>query len=160
MVAIEQILDLDITGKNIMTIGPAGSGKSWLAMELWKQKTRHLIVHTDDFMKYDYVLAMYKCLEHTNGLIKTGGLTIVEGIQGYRMLRKGVEYNSYYPDIVIQLHITLEQQARIYAAKRKDKDAQALKGFNRMHDTILKDYHSMYNPHKPVWITVENSYMK
>jgi len=149
---IDEVLQIDIEEKNILIIGCPASGKTYLAN---KFNTQNKIIHTDDYMKYGYKESMYKILEH---LKETQEKTIVEGIQGYRLLRKGVQLDCYYPDIVIQLVITEQQMMRTYIRERNEKKIKYLKGFNKMHDKIIKDYFLLKNNKPPLWITIKNNH--
>lgn len=160
-----ELLSHDFRGKNIVIIGNPATGKTTLARliadglgmyEQWK------IVHTDNYMqpgrKDDYRLALYEMIED---LQKIHLPVIVEGVQGYRLLRKGVEGHEgwhFYPDVVIELTASEQQVRRVYETQRKGKDVGSLTGFNKMHQTILEKYRAMGNPHPPVWYTVENKF--
>lgn len=160
-----ELLTLDFAGKNIVIIGSPATGKTTLARLIadrigmfaqWK------IVHTDDYMqpdrKDDYKHALYDMI---SDLQKIHVPLIIEGVQCYRLLRKGVEGHEgwhFYPDVVIELTASEEQIRRIYETQRKGKDVGNLTGFNKMHQTILEKYRAMENPHPPVWYTVENKF--
>ena len=79
-------------------------------------------------------------------------------MQGYRLLRKGVQLDNYYPDIVFQLIISEEQMMNTYKHERDEKKIRYLRGFNKTHDKILNDYFAMANPNKPEWIKVDNTH--
>lgn len=160
-----ELLSIDLSGKNIVIIGCPASGKTTLArliadrigmFKQWK------IIHTDNYMqpgrKDDYRLALYDMIAD---LKKIHIPLIIEGVQGYRLLRKGVEGFegwNFYPDVVIELVVTDEQVMRVYERERNAKDAGSLIGFNKMHRTILEKYRAMDNPATPVWYTVENKF--
>lgn len=139
--------DLDLKNKNVLIIGPPASGKTTLAKKL--ATPDHLLIHTDDYMGLGYYDAMYSILDD---IIESEKPTIVEGVQGYRLLRKGVEKNTYYPDIVIELKISDEKMEEIYRLERDPKKIRYLSSFNKMHEKILTDYQNMYNPKKPIWL--------
>lgn len=167
-----ELLTHDFTGKNIVIIGNPATGKTMLARLIadrigmyaaWK------IVHTDDYIKEGekdgYKQALYDMI---SDLQKIHIPLIIEGVQGYRLLRKGVEGWEgwhFYPDIVIELTATDEQVKRVYERERmfdkrrsSEKVLGSLAGFNKMHQTILAKYREMENPHPPVWYTVENKF--
>lgn len=149
---IEQVIQMDIEGKNVLIIGCPASGKTYLTKQF---QTNHKKFHTDDYMKYGYEQAMYKVLDDIKNSTEN---TLVEGIQGYRLLRKGVQLDCYYPDIVIQLIISEEQMFKTYRNERDEKKIKYLKGFNGMHDKIIKDYFMLENNKKPEWIKIHNRY--
>ena len=150
MQTIEQILQMNIEGKNVLIIGCPASGKTYLLNQF---KTTHKKFHTDDYMLFGYEKSMYQVLEDIK---KTTEKTLVEGIQGYRLLRKGVQLDCYYPDIVIQLIISEQQMMNTYRNERDEKKIKYLKGFNKMHDKIINDYFMLENKSKPEWIKVSN----
>ena len=149
---IEQVLKMDIEQKNVLIIGCPASGKTYL---LNKFNTANKKIHTDDYISYGYENSMYKILDY---LKATEEKTIVEGIQGYRLLRKGVQLDCYYPNVVIQLIISEQQMRKTYLNERDVKKIKYLKGFNKMHDKILNDYFLLKNNYKPEWFQIENNY--
>lgn len=154
---IQEVLSLSIVDKNVLIIGPPASGKTWLSEQI--RDGLHLVVHTDDYMKFgDYKESMYICLEDIKSSIFYSINTIVEGVQGYRLLRKGVQTDSYYPDIVIELEISEKRMHETYKKERDSKKIKYLQSFNAAHQTILEDYFSLPNEKKPEWIKVYNDY--
>lgn len=153
----EAILHLDLDGKTVVIIGEPASGKSHLATDLSRLWPDHYLYRTDHYMDFGYEASMYEVLKNVVTVQKLGGHTITEGIQAYRMLRKGVELTVFYPDIVIEIHTTPDRIERTYETERGGMK-KGLKGFNKVHQKILNDYRAMDNPHPPVWYTVENHY--
>jgi len=143
----------EIKGKNILIIGCPASGKTFMSALF--NSNDHEIFHTDDYIKFGYKESMYQCL---SDVIKCKKNTITEGVQGYRMLRKGVELNNYYPDMIIELKITEQLMFSTYKKERSAKKIKYLAGFNKMHDKILTDYKNMANNKKPEWIIINNDY--
>ncbi len=144
----------DLSRKNIVIIGCPASGKTTLAKELAK-RTGQKVVHTDDYMQHGYKQSLYVLMAD---LMEQDSTVIVEGVQGYRLLRKGVELDCIYPDIVIELKVSPEQVERVYRTERKAEKLPKLAAFNKMHETILADYAAMKNPHPPEWIIIENRF--
>lgn len=146
---------VDIEKKNVLIIGWPAAGKTHLSKLLARDNPGHKVIHTDDYIKYGYKESLYRILMELSGIRKP---TIIEGIQGYRLLRKGVELNCYYPDIVIELEISEALMYRTYKNERADKDASALKGFINTHKKILNDYKQMTNTKPPQWHKIKNNY--
>ena len=144
----------DLSRKNIVIIGCPASGKTTLAKELAK-RTGQKVFHTDDYMQHGYKESLYVLMAD---LMEQDRAVIVEGVQGYRLLRKGVEMGCIYPDIVIELKVSPEQVERVYRTERKAEKLPKLSAFNKMHETILADYAQMKNPHPPEWIVIENRF--
>lgn len=148
---------IDITGKNVLIIGRPASGKSYTAEKLARDNPNHVLIKTDDYKHLGYVEALYAIIDDLKVLGPKVN-TIVEGVQGYRLLRKGVELNCYYPDMVIELEITDRRMNQTYILERDPKKLAYLKGFNKAHEKVLNDYREMQNKHKPKWIKLKNNY--
>jgi hypothetical protein len=153
---IQEVLSLNMVDKNVLIIGPPASGKTWLCDIM--MRFYHLIVHTDNYIHYGYKQSIYEVMKEINYAHTNGLNTIVEGIQGYRLLRKGVELDCYYPDIVIELEISEKRMRETYQKERDPKKIKYLQSFNDAHQTILDDYFSLPNEKKPEWIKVYNDY--
>jgi len=144
----------DLKGKNILIIGQPASGKTHLANLLAEANT-HKVIHTDDYIEHGFKESLYVMLKDIK---RTAGNTIIEGVNGYRLLRKGVELGCYYPDIVIELEVPEERMIETYINERPGKNLSSLRAFTRMHQTILNEYKAMENPRKPLWIKLQNNY--
>lgn len=152
--SIEELINLNIEGKNVLIIGYPASGKTWLANKM--HKPTHQLIHTDSTVSGGYFMGCYEALTAVQFATKP---TIVEGVQGYRMLRKGAEYASYYPDIVIEMQISNSRMMQTYMRERDEKKIKYLKQFNDTHAKILNEYRGMCPKHKtPEWITFLNNY--
>lgn len=145
----------NIENKTVVVIGPPGSGKTTFANQFGET---HLIIHTDDYIPYGYKEALYVLLHDLEKVKFLKRPLLIEGVLGYRLLRKGVELNCFYPDVVIELTVTPERQAEIYAKERDAEKLKYLKGFARTHAKILADYNALFFNHEarqelePEWI--------
>ena len=77
--------------KHIIIIGSPASGKTTLSLKLLEKGFK--IIHTDDYMQYGFKDSLYKLLEDIQKLNLKN--IVIEGILGYRLLRKGIELNCY-----------------------------------------------------------------
>lgn len=130
----EELLGIDIAGKNVLIIGPPHSGKTWFSQRF--RTPKHRLFHTDEYSQMaGYKEGLYSLLFDI-GTYK--GNSIVEGILGYRLLRKGVEESNYFPDIVISLKAVVHPRHM---------------AMHYGNQTVLNEYFSMQNPKfKPQWI--------
>lgn len=148
-------LTVDIGKKNVLIIGDPATGKTHLANLLKKDNPGHKLIHTDDFIEHGYKQSLYVLLSFLTNITRP---TIIEGILGYRLLRKGLERECYYPDIVIEVVTPEATRIREYKENRPGKNWGYIKTFNAAHNTILADYKSKANPHPPEWHTIKNDY--
>ncbi len=148
----QDLFTLDFSGKTVVIIGFPASGKTTLANTL-SAFTGTKLVRTDDYIPHGAVNSLYVMLDD---LVEMNCPVIVEGVGGYRLLRKGVQLANFFPDVVIELEVTPEQIARVYAAERQDRKTKSLTGFCKGHQTVLAEYRAMENPKPPIWYTVKN----
>ena len=151
---LKEILGIDIGGKNVLIIGCPASGKTWLSNKL--KRSTHKLIHTDNYMVLGYEIGMYGAL---NDASYSDMPTIVEGVHGYRMLRKGAEYGNYYPDIVIEMKVSEQRMLSTYRNELNPNKIKYLQQFNTTHEKILNDYKKIIPDRlKPQWVVFENNY--
>lgn len=144
----------EIEGKNVVIIGWPTSGKTYLANFL-APNFNHVVIHTDDYIERvgDFKQELYVLLDDLKAIDRP---VMIEGILAYRLLRKGVELNCFYPHLVIELETTLEQMQKIYLAERKPHNYGRAKGIAAGCEKVLNDYRAMVNPSPPTWIKIQH----
>lgn len=149
-------LHVDIGTKDVVIIGPPASGKTYLSELLAKDNPGHELIHTDDYIKYGYEEALYQLL---NDIKQIDRPLIIEGILGYRLLRKGVQLDCFNPEMVIELEISEALMLQTYQRQRgADKDITAVKAMVKANETVLRNYKAIRNTRPPQWITIKNNY--
>jgi len=80
-------------------IGHPDTGKTYLTDELAAQYPDHKVYHTDDYQKHGWDQSLYVMMRdiETDGAKKI----IVEGVQGYRLLRKWAQEGKPGADLII-----------------------------------------------------------
>ena len=113
-----------------------------------------VIIHTDDYMKYGYKDSLYKLLDD----IKNKDLknVVIEGVLGYRLLRKGEQLNCYKPDIVIELKSSIKIILNRYKNNRQDKNIKSVLSMIKSNNTILNEYFSICKK-IPEWEIIESN---
>jgi adenylate kinase family enzyme len=129
-----------------VVIGPPGSGKTHVGQTLAESSGLPLY-STDRFMSDLHLTAMYALMELTGD---RGW--IVEGMIGYRLLRKRQQFGMPPPDIVIQLDATEKQISKSYWARGQLCDVQRIKRFCRAHEAMLHDYFTLDADLPKIWI--------
>ena len=147
---------------NILIVGDPATGKSRLSDMLSHNHPGHEIIHTDVFMDNGYEKGLYDIMQAIKNSDKP---TLVEGVQGFRLLRKGLQQDSpvkYNPDNVIHLHSPKSSIQKAYETdyKRLGKDTSKLDNLAKANITILEDYRKLNNHNRipPVWYDVDNAY--
>lgn len=143
---------MNLLNKNVLIFGPPASGKTTFSLELHKVNPRHKLIHIDSYSKYGYQDSIYILI---SDLRKITGPTIVEGVQGYRLLRKGQQMGSYRPDLVIEVSVSSEAVERTYTNERDPNKLKYLKDFNRRQQNILMEYKAMCMGNLPEWINMK-----
>ena len=106
----EELIDLCKNKKYIVIYGHTKSGKVAVGKLLAEALGVKLIISDD----YKY-LGWEKNMYHIREIIKsTDEPLIIEGVQGGRLLRKGVQFNDFFADLVIHLEINKESLSKAY----------------------------------------------
>ncbi len=145
---IVNLLNNEYSDKNILVIGYPAVGKTTFAKKYIEHLPYHTLISTDDYLSHGYEESLYALIED---LIKIQNLTLVEGVLGYRLLRKGVQLDCYYPDVVFELTAPWTHIEKVYQTERETKKIPNLKSFIKTLDTILKQYQGLPNPKPPIW---------
>lgn len=135
----------------VVVIGPPGSGKSTVG-QLLAEHSGLPLYSTDHYLGYGHVQALYYVMRE----VGDEGW-IVEGMIGYRMLRKRKELGMPAPDIVIQLDASDEEIAAAYRNRGSHCNLSHVRNFCKAHEKVLKDY-LLLDGHMPkIWIHSNSS---
>jgi hypothetical protein len=120
----------------IVVIGLPATGKSFTADWIQEVPCRgHSLFSSDDYIDFGYeesLYAMIRTMENDPNPRK-----IVEGVQGFRFLRKNVSTKAFKVDAIVITECSPETRAKRYAARDK---GQIPTGFDRNLETVFKDY--------------------
>lgn len=137
----------------VVIIGPPGSGKSHVGFVL-AESSGLPIYSTDAYLTDGHVAALYAIMAS----IGDEGW-IVEGMIGYRLLRKRKELGMPAPDIVIQLTATDEQIENAYVARKQKCDIKKIRAFCKAHDVVLDEYRLMDGDEPQIWIHAKSMHL-
>lgn len=149
---IIELLQTQYLDKNILVIGYPAVGKTTFAKKYISYLPQHKLIDTDDYLSYGHEQSLYVLIED---LKRINSLTFIEGVLGYRLLRKGVQLDCYYPDVVFELIAPWTHIEKVYQTEREDKKITSLKPFIKSLDTILKEYRELPNPYPPIWHKID-----
>ena len=126
--------------KTIVIYGYTKSGKVIIAKELAKQLNCKLII-SDNYKR----LGFYKGMYYIRDVIKDNDeQIIIEGVQSGRILRKGVQNNDFFADLVIELEINYKSIIECYY---KTNESYKLK-YNRVYNFNFRLLDKIYNEWK------------
>ena len=126
------MLSLHETSK-VLVIGPPGSGKTTVGTLLGSDSGLP-VYSTDQYTGSPQVQALYKVMQACGD----EGF-IVEGLIGYKWLRKRRQLSLPNPDIVIQLEATDEQIEKSCKRHNKPCNLSSIRKYIEGHDDILND---------------------
>lgn len=125
--------------KIIVVIGLPASGKTYFTEILDKACADHCVFHTDDYIHFGYEDSLYRVMSD----IKEFGdyPIILEGVQAYRALRKGLQNQDFFPDLIITCECdqhTLYERREIRKATQSNQAA-----FDKNLQKVYLDYLSL-----------------
>lgn len=93
---IEQLREQLPTIGNIVVIGYAATGKTTLVNQL---SLRARVWHTDDYLVHGHEQSLYVLMDDLAQ--DKHSLRLVEGVLGYRLLRKGAQLGTFHADAIV-----------------------------------------------------------
>jgi dephospho-CoA kinase len=122
--------------KVVVIIGLPASGKTSVALQLHEDVLHeHTLYQTDDYIDFGYEQSLYAMLKEME--YDKNPRKIVEGVQGFRFLRKNAETQAYKVDAVVIVDCKPEERAKRYAARGKGNLPSS---FDRNLETVFKGY--------------------
>lgn len=121
----------------VVIVGYAATGKTFLTTQIEKSHPKAAFWHTDDLInQYDFEEALYVLMPKV--IANKNPLKIIEGIQGHRLLRKGLQLKTFYADVVVVCQASKEVRAKRIADRGKDINRTF--GQDKGLDKIWNDY--------------------
>lgn len=137
----------------VVVLGPPGSGKSHVGT-LLAESSGLPLYSTDEYLTDGHVAALHLVMQ----AIGDRGW-IVEGMIGYRLLRKRAEFGMPPVDIVIELEATDQQIADAYRARDERCDIAKIRRFCKAHETVLRDYLLLDKERPKVWVHANSRHL-
>jgi len=131
----------------VIIIGPPGSGKSVVG-NLLAESSGLPLYSTEELTTGNKALTALKAIMHLCG---DEGF-IMEGMIGYRWLRKQKEMELPMPDIVIQLDASDDEIEVAMASRDKHCNVKLIRKFCSAHEKVLADYYLLDEDRPKVWI--------
>jgi len=135
----EFVKNVSIIRKNVVIIGSPASGKTYLADQLKNKYKYHKYISTDDYKEHGFKEALYKVIKDIEN---TKSRWVVEGVLGYRLIRKGVEQANpdIIPDLIIILNTSEENIKKVYDIRGKSDKLEKVMSMIKSNDKVFQDY--------------------
>jgi len=118
----------------VVIIGLPAAGKSSVAQAIAETiLPTHSLYSTDDYIDYGYEQSLYALIKDMS--YDPNPRKIVEGVQGYRFLRKTLE-RDIVVDCIVEVQTSPESRAQRYEARGKKPSS----AFDKNLATVLRDY--------------------
>lgn len=130
----------------VVIIGAPASGKTTLAKML---EQHFLVIHTDDYIGLGYDKALYSLMED---LDYWNDEWIIEGVLGYRLLRKLRQIDQDV-DLIIECERSLADIEEVYQRER-NADFNRVKGMIKANDTVYQEYKRLGGSARVIKISV------
>lgn len=153
---IFMLAQAEILASNVIVIiGAPGSGKTHIANELQTRIPNSIVIHTDDYVVFWYEKSLYALMEDLKLPMYQDKKLIIEWVGAYRLLRKWVETDSFYPNTVIEVVAPDSQIEEVYA--KRGWDLIKVRSMQKWNQTVLDKYKAMENKHPPKWLYYDNT---
>lgn len=142
-----ELLTLCKGAKYVVIYGHTKSGKVVIGRAIASALGRRLII-SDHYQNLGWSENMYKI----RSIIKASHNEpmIIEGVQMCRLLRKGVQFNDFFADLVI--HLTINKQSLMAAYRRDGEGHKAMRAitFNKnILDKIFFEWYQLQQQQAP-----------
>lgn len=133
-------IKLSLNENIIVVVGLPASGKTFVANELIEQyaKRAYKLYRTDDYIDWGFEESLYKLRDDLRRDLSPR--KIIEGVQGYRLLRKGLELGDFNPDVVIVVVASMAIRNDRYKKRPTSKGKGINRGFDSTLTKIWNDY--------------------
>lgn len=126
--------------KTIVVAGFTKTGKITISNKL-SEELGYPVIKSDDFKIEQYGnKALFAFLGECLSYYNTRKPVIIEGVKAFRLLRKGLQLRSFYPDVIIKTECN---EATIRHFYKKDGEAEKIEraiSFNKGLQTTWESY--------------------
>lgn len=124
---------------HILIIGSVKSGKVTIARKLASELDRILLISDDYIERYGQNDALNYLEQEMNDYYYSATPIIVEGILGFRLLRRMIKNGYHLPDMVIKTECSEETIRYFYNKENPEKNINSVIGFNSGLEKIYRE---------------------
>ncbi len=125
--------------QTIIICGYTKTGKITIAKNLAKALNRKLFI-SDDYLHIEPEAALYKLMDDVMIEYKKGTQIIIEGVLCFRLLRKGIQLNNFFPDLIIKTKCNDETIRYFYKKDNEESKLERALSFNKGLNKIWLEY--------------------
>lgn len=135
-----ELIDQCRGASSIVIVGKTKSGKVSIAKKLAKELRYPLFISDDFINENDREGSLYTLMNAIHPFYNSKEPFIVEGILGYRLLRKGAQTGLFLPDILIQTKCKDETIIYFYDKEGEGHKIKHMLAFNKGLNKIWNEY--------------------
>lgn len=133
----EKIVDYCLPLTLIFVLGATKSGKVTIAKELSRRLDDRTLFMSDDYIRlYGQNEALDMLDKDMNEYYYSGYRIIIEGILGFRLLRRMAKNGYHLPDMVIKTECNKQTISYFYSVEEPEKNLNSVMGFNSGLESI------------------------
>ena len=155
------LLDICRNSKSIVIAGFTKTGKVTIAKKISKELNLPLFISDNYINEKDRTTSLYGLIDSILPYYNRNIPFIVEGILTFRLLRKGVQLNNFYPDLIIKTNCNDATISHFYKKDGEESKINRALSFNKGLDKIWDEYANLVNKNpyirKPRYIELNTS---
>jgi adenylate kinase family enzyme len=129
--------------KTIIILGYTKTGKVTIAKKL-AQKLNYPLFESDYYINIeDRKQSLYNLIDDILPYYQSNQPLIIEGILGFRLLRKGLQLNNFSPDLIIKTKCNDETIKHFYRVDNEESKINRALSFNKGLNKIWDEYKEM-----------------
>lgn len=130
--------------KTIVVAGFTKTGKITISNKL-SEELGYPIIKSDDFKveQFGTTKALFAFMGECLSYYNTRQPVIIEGVKAFRLLRKGLQLRSFYPDVIIKTECNEATIRHFYKKDGEEEKADRAMSFNKGLQTTWDSYLSL-----------------
>ena len=138
-----ELIDYCSQFKTITVLGYTKTGKITIAKKL-AQKLNYPLFESDYYINIeDRKQSLYNLIDDILPYYQSNQPLIIEGILGFRLLRKGLQLNNFFPDLIIKTKCNDETIKHFYRVDNEESKINRALSFNKGLNKIWDEYKEM-----------------
>lgn len=147
----QNLIEAIAKASTIVIIGKSATGKTTVTDQIREHfGDKFVYLHTDDYAENGYEQSLYDLID---ALPSDPMPIVIEGVQGYRLLRKWAE-SGRYPDLIIETLCTPGERINRYVNRGEGYKVHALDKFDQNLNKVFQDFMAIARDRMPPVIKV------